>query len=218
MIKLRLIQFFFIIAISSMVIAPKPSKALSYPIDCAILLCMAGGFPYDAAGVCLRARQEMILRITPWPIEPPLQLWRCPMSISFHQLPTDLDLYRLRHASFNRTLPIIKIQSAPTVDLSNPDFEFLQSLEVWDIDYHVGQRRTELGDIDCKFHKRRIRRGFYTLQGEFSWEDSDIETASSRPWLGFRVSPIDCRAGRFRGVAMIWADQDGDTDHEVHLY
>lgn len=49
----------------------------AYPIDCAILLCMAGGFP--ASTECSAAKAEVIRRITPWPIEPPLQLWRCPM-------------------------------------------------------------------------------------------------------------------------------------------
>ena len=29
------------------------------------------------------ARAEFIRRITPWPIEPPLQIWRCPMSIEY---------------------------------------------------------------------------------------------------------------------------------------
>lgn len=49
----------------------------AYPIDCAILLCMAGGFP--ASAECSAAKAEVIRRITPWPVEPPLQLWRCPM-------------------------------------------------------------------------------------------------------------------------------------------
>ena len=56
------------------------SPAQAYPIDCAILLCMAGGFP--ASVECSRAKAEVIRRITPWPVEPPLQLWRCPMGIS----------------------------------------------------------------------------------------------------------------------------------------
>lgn len=57
-----------------------PSSTLAYPIDCAILLCMAGGFP--ASAECLAAKAEVIRRITPWPIEPPLQLWRCPLGAS----------------------------------------------------------------------------------------------------------------------------------------
>lgn len=58
-----------------------PSPASAYQIDCAILLCLAGGFPPSVP--CARARAEMIRRITPWPIEPPLQIWRCPMHAAF---------------------------------------------------------------------------------------------------------------------------------------
>ena len=56
---------------------PWIAAAQAYPIDCAILLCLAGGFP--ASAECSAAKTEVIRRITPWPIEPPLQLWRCPM-------------------------------------------------------------------------------------------------------------------------------------------
>lgn len=55
------------------------SPVNAYPIDCAILLCLAGGFPSSAE--CTAAKMEMIRRITPFPIEPPLQLWNCPMTI-----------------------------------------------------------------------------------------------------------------------------------------
>lgn len=56
--------------------------AQTYPIDCAILICLSGGWP--ASEPCARARAEFIRRITPWPVEPPLQIWRCPMGVS-HQ-------------------------------------------------------------------------------------------------------------------------------------
>ena len=55
--------------------------ATAYPVDCAILLCLSGGWP--ASAECSYARTVFIERITPWPIEPPLQIWRCPMSISY---------------------------------------------------------------------------------------------------------------------------------------
>lgn len=45
----------------------KPGRA--YDIDCAIMLCMAGGFPPSA--VCAHAFRVMIRRITPWPSRPP---------------------------------------------------------------------------------------------------------------------------------------------------
>lgn len=43
--------------------------ASAYDMDCAIMLCMAGGFPPGA--VCTAAYAEMIRRITPWPSQPP---------------------------------------------------------------------------------------------------------------------------------------------------
>lgn len=52
-----------------------PSHA--YPIDCAIFLCLAGGWP--SSPDCNAAKAEFIRRVTPIPVEPPLQLWRCPM-------------------------------------------------------------------------------------------------------------------------------------------
>lgn len=58
------------------------ASAQSYPIDCAILLCLSGGWPTSVP--CARARAEFIRRITPWPVEPPLQIWRCPMGASYH--------------------------------------------------------------------------------------------------------------------------------------
>lgn len=76
-----------------------PVQAQSYQIDCAILLCLSGGWP--ASVPCARARAEFIRRITPWPIEPPLQIWRCPMGISFQDdrgEPTSLRLFDIAMA------------------------------------------------------------------------------------------------------------------------
>ena len=73
----RRLRNFFTGGLIIVVPALTPDPAIAYPIDCAILLCMAGGFP--ASAECSAAKAEVIRRITPWPIEPPLQLWRCPM-------------------------------------------------------------------------------------------------------------------------------------------
>ncbi|MEM6410631.1 MAG: hypothetical protein AAF683_03750 [Pseudomonadota bacterium] len=64
-----------------LVVTTPRANAQSYQIDCAILLCLSGGWP--ASVPCTRARAEFIRRITPWPVEPPLQIWRCPMSASY---------------------------------------------------------------------------------------------------------------------------------------
>ncbi|WP_369954429.1 hypothetical protein [Sedimentitalea sp. XS_ASV28] len=82
------------------------TQAQTYPIDCAILLCLSGGWP--ASVPCSRARAEFIRRITPWPIEPPLQIWRCPMGASF-QLDDSVDrggrFYDVLFDSLRRPLP-----------------------------------------------------------------------------------------------------------------
>lgn len=57
---------------------PAASPAAAYPIDCAIAICMPGGFP--ASAECTRAKIEVLRRLTPPTIEPPIQLWRCPMN------------------------------------------------------------------------------------------------------------------------------------------
>jgi len=65
----------------SLTAVPQRAAAQTYQIDCAILLCLSGGWP--ASVPCARARAEFIRRITPWPVEPPLQIWRCPMGASY---------------------------------------------------------------------------------------------------------------------------------------
>ncbi|KAB6714588.1 hypothetical protein [Roseobacter sp. TSBP12] len=59
-----------------------PDEARAYDIDCAIMLCMAGGFPPSA--VCARAYRTMIRRITPWPSLPPFGV------CTFAHVPVDL--------------------------------------------------------------------------------------------------------------------------------
>lgn len=78
------------------------APAYAYPIDCAIFLCLAGGWP--SSPDCNAARAEFIRRITPLPVEPPLQLWRCPMGATSGS--TDVT-----HAAPRRH-QIIKCQSA----------------------------------------------------------------------------------------------------------
>lgn len=70
------------VAIGATVSFAVPEKARAYDIDCAIILCMAGGFPPSA--VCARAYSTMIRRITPWPSLPPFGV------CTFVNLPVEL--------------------------------------------------------------------------------------------------------------------------------
>ncbi len=81
------------LAAAALTAAPQQAKAQSYQIDCAILLCLSGGWP--ASVPCARARAEFIRRITPWPVEPPLQIWRCPMGAAYTIDPDTLTSERI---------------------------------------------------------------------------------------------------------------------------
>ena len=98
---------------------PAPARAQTYPIDCAILLCLSGGWP--ASVPCARARAEFIRRITPWPVEPPLQIWRCPMGASYESDRQSNNAGRIFEALY-RTDSRRPLQSLPVDNLVPTDF------------------------------------------------------------------------------------------------
>lgn len=95
---------------------PMPARAQTYPIDCAILLCLSGGWP--ASVPCARARAEFIRRITPWPVEPPLQIWRCPMGASYQTVPPSISAGRIYEA-FLQTNKARLRQSFPAREIAD---------------------------------------------------------------------------------------------------
>ena len=90
-------------------------QAQTYQIDCAILLCLSGGWP--ASVPCARARAEFIRRITPWPVEPPLQIWRCPMGASYQADQTENGFGRIYDILSNDQKGIL-LQAAPKMNRS----------------------------------------------------------------------------------------------------
>lgn len=84
-------------ATAAAVTVPTVQPASAYAVDCAILLCLAGGWPTSPE--CAAAHAVFIARITPWPVEPPLQVWRCPMGAAYDLRPEDMSpmgkLYRV---------------------------------------------------------------------------------------------------------------------------
>ena len=105
------------LAAASITAAPQRAEAQTYQIDCAILLCLSGGWP--ASVPCARARAEFIRRITPWPVEPPLQIWRCPMGAAYTVDPDTLTSERIYEILFelDQTAPL---QSFPVDEAGNP--------------------------------------------------------------------------------------------------
>ena len=190
------------------------SPAAAYPVDCAILLCLAGGWP--ASAECAHARAVFIRRITPWPIEPPLQIWNCPMRASFHGEAKPIE--RLFDIGV-RGEPLVSIPATPwvlqfvqdraDVDISDPAFDFVRSIRVFEITYQ--QRRNRDGDCNSW---GSVYMGTYGAQGDYSRRRSSV---SAVPATSDLAVPADCRDYRHRSVFVEWRDYEGSYGHEeVH--
>ena len=225
---------------------PMSARAQTYPIDCAILLCLSGGWP--ASVPCARARAEFIRRITPWPVEPPLQIWRFPMGASFEAAPAANSADRIFEAFFqnNSTGPR---QSFPARDTADPITaawrtpeapEFLvpadQALRLVqdraDIDISGPEfnfvrsirvfdvryaRQHESGrDGDCN-RSATVVLGTYGTQGDFAWQRSSI-TALPSAHIGLERWVQHCPSIYHRSVFVDWRDYEGNYGFEQVNY
>ena len=216
------------------------TQARAYPIDCAIFLCLAGGWPSSAD--CVAAKAEFIRRITPYPVEPPLQLWRCPMNTSHS--PSDLGpMERLEAIKRTSASPVPELPSDDTakpilvdaaisigridahhgqygdgfqatpisVDLSSSDFDVVRSIRVWDVRHYSYRRRSR--EDDCE-RSLDLVVGSYDDNVSFQW--SDHAPAPIPAWLplGNRCEPPSF----FRGVGVEWTDIFGFSDYELIRY
>jgi len=195
------------------------APAQAYPVDCAILLCLAGGWP--ASAPCAHARAVFIRRITPWPIEPPLQIWRCPMGVSFNnpaalsprERLTDIAAHTVPSISLpDSSLPFVSVQAdeQADVDISGGAFDFVRSIRVYHIQFSQRQNR----DGDC-IRSDSTRIGSYGAQGEYRWSRSSIgqvPPASALP------RPRHCALVSFRAVFVDWRDHAGNYGFEEVRY
>ena len=205
------------ITVSGVVGSVEPAQA--YQVDCAILLCLAGGWP--ASAPCAHARAVFIQRITPWPIEPPLQIWRCPMRASF-AAPTPLSpMERLYEISFRDVpqfsvpqdpLPLVRVQSdeQADIDISGEAFDFVRSIRV----FHIQFSQRENRDGDCTTSDITIL-GSYGAQGDYRWSASsaaEVPPASALPHTW------GCNPVHYRSVFVDWRDHDGNYGFEEVRY
>lgn len=193
------------------------SPAAAYPVDCAILLCLAGGWPTSAE--CAHARAVFIRRITPWPIEPPLQIWNCPMRASFRDEAKPIErLFDI--AARGEPVPLASVPETPLalrlvqdradVDISDPAFDFVRSIRVFEITYQ--QRRSSDGDCNSW---GAVYMGTYGTQGEYSRRRSSV---SAVPTASDLAVPTDCRSYWHRSVFVEWRDYEGSYGHEEVQY
>jgi hypothetical protein len=198
--------------------APKPADAQAYPIDCAILLCLSGGWP--ASVPCARARAEFIRRITPWPVEPPLQIWRCPVGARFEEQGSASPAARLWDA-VDRTGPdtsglrlvdqFTNEEGRADVDIGGPEFDFVRSIRVFMVS---GSQRESgpQGQEDCN-RSSQARVGRYGTQGDYAWHRSSL--AGLPPAYALPSGwGRHCPTARFRSVFVDWRDYQGNYGWE----
>jgi hypothetical protein len=216
-----------------------PQQADAYPVDCAILLCLAGGWP--ASAECAHARAVFIARITPFPIQPPLQIWRCPMHSSISHDGPASPVARFYDIAFRGEPTMSWIgDESPQPAVMNSEMareianSFVQQVQadVYDPDngvasidissaqfdfvrsirvFHV-QARQYMGRDDC-FRWDTTRLGTYGLQGDFAWRSSSV---TALPASFGAVPPNDwrCEPFSYRAVMIDWRDHMGNYGFE----
>ena len=192
------------------------TPAVAYPVDCAILLCLAGGWP--ASPECAHARAVFIRRITPWPIEPPLQIWNCPMRASFPVQAQPMD--RLFDIALRAEAPaliskpdaqsdLLRVLDAADVDISDTAFDFVRSIRVFEITFQ--QHRSSDGDCNTW---SAVYQGSYGEQGDYIRRRS---SPAAIPDASDFSNPPYCGTYRHRSVFVEWRDFEGTYGHEeVH--
>lgn len=113
--------------------------------------------------------------------------------VSVPELPNDLQL----------------VQDRSDVDISDPAFDFVRSIRLFEITYH--QRRNS--DGDC-VSSGVVHMGSYGQQGEYNRRRSSVAAVPAAS--DFEV-PANCRDYRHRSVFVEWQDYEGAYGHEeVH--
>lgn len=221
------------------------AAAQSYPIDCAILLCLSGGWP--ASVPCARARAEFIRRITPWPIEPPLQIWRCPMGAAYPKKLDESPLAHLFDAVFDRAgqatptpgpailsrvlSPQHRHDAGDQKDWRLPDRFALRLAQGADIDisgpefnfvrsirvYDVRYAaQNDSGEGGC-IRYASVFLGSYSTQGAFSWARS-VPEALPAAHVGLETWGMNCPDLFHRSVFVDWKDYEGNYGFEQVNY
>ena len=225
---------------------PMPARAQTYPIDCAILLCLSGGWP--ASVPCARARAEFIRRITPWPVEPPLQIWRCPMGASYETSPSSNSADRIFEAFFQNNSTGLR-QSFPARDAADPisaawrtpdapvylvpvdqALQLVQDRADIDIsgpefnfvrsirvfDVRYARQHESGRDGDCN-RSATVVLGTYGTQGDFAWQRSSI-AALPADHVGLERWGQNCPGIYHRSIFVDWRDYEGNYGFEQVNY
>lgn len=190
-------------------------RAQGAPIDCSIILCLAGGWP--ASAECARAKAEFIRRITPYPIEPPVQVWNCPMkansSPAQRSVPLDWLVWasevRAESRSTDFSAEVIQVQQAD-IDISDSAFDVIRSIRVWDVQYSHRERGK---DEECS-EEGTVILGTYGPQGDYKL--TGVKYDDVPDWI---LPQRTCEPETWtRAVGIEWRDGLGNYGSELVHY
>lgn len=203
-----------------------PTTSHAYPIDCAIFLCLSGGWP--ASAECAAARAEFIRRITPVPVEPPLQMWRCPMAASYSPNKDPFEIFETsltREQSYTQAkfefeatqdssqrFAHLFLANSGDVDLSDPAFDTIRSIHVYKV--FARQRENDNGKCHSFF---TMETGEYGEYGQFSWR-TGILSELPETFVGLDGFGSHCPTVGVRAVYVDWRDVFGAYGYEQVNY
>ncbi len=189
------------------------AAAQSYPIDCAILLCLGGGWP--ASAECGAAESVFTARLMSF--EPPLQIWNCPMGVAFRRRPSPVLSERSLAAAFSADtpkpiplaapgLPPVILAQQADIDISSPIYDFVRSIHV----YQLAINSVRSGHGDCYRETPYAIEGYYDQRGGY-------HTQRGAPWPAWVAIPGgDCPS--MRAIAADWTDYAGTPTHFLRTY
>lgn len=186
---MRRLLLSLIIALGFGAFGTKPARA--YDMDCAIMLCMAGGFPPSA--VCSAAYTTMIWRITPYPALPPFGV------CTYSAVPVELGGPGGEEA----------------LDVSTPEYEWLRTTRIywfWGYSYQTrdGDRRWTWSINSCDRENRECRYFINVHGSEAPWPHSF--TSESGQAIPYPVRS-DFEFFYNRAIAIEYGDYEGVMDH-----
>lgn len=186
---MRRILASLIVGLTFGVLSTKPTRA--YDMDCAIMLCMAGGFPSSA--VCAAAYTEMIRRITPWPVRPPFGICTfaaVPVELGGPSGDGELDISIPEYAWLRRTRVLW---------FSGRSYEPRDDPRQWD----WSVRSCDHENRDCRYHVR-------AYGSRSPWPTSFVsENGQSIPFPSSRSGYSFIN----RAVMVEFGDYEGNMDH-----
>lgn len=175
-------------AMGVMAVFGAPEKARAYDIDCAIMLCMAGGFPPSA--VCARAYRKMIQRITPWPSLPPFGI------CTYANVPVELGGPG-GESELNTNLPDYNwLNRTHVIWFAGKSYESKEDPRMWDWSIRSCDRENRT----CRYIQR-----IYASQTP--WPSSFVSEAGQRVTLPYNGGRYDDY--QVRGVMVEYGDYQG---------